>query len=136
MVLYVNGHPVTMDGVWFDDPITDGVWRSLFSWSRAREDDELLNAGEKYGWWGNLLADDTGDDYGSRLWTLMRTVDTEETRLRARDVCEEALRWMIDDGLASEISADVEHMGAGAVAIGITITLKDETSKTISIEGS
>lgn len=135
MVLYVNGHPVTMDGAWFEDPITDSVWRSLFSWSRAREDDELLNAGEKFGWWGNLLSDHTGDDYGSRLWTLMRTVDTEETRLRARDVCEEALRWMIDDGLASGVSVEVEHLGTGAIAIGITITLQDGTSKTVSIEG-
>lgn len=135
LVLYINGTPATMDGSYFSDPLADAVFRSLFSWSRARADDELPSSGERFGWWGDLLSDQGQDAIGSRLWTLIRSVDTAETRLRAREACEEALQWMIDDGMCSAVDVQVEHYGMGQIAIGVTLTRDDGSQTQLNFAG-
>lgn len=135
MELYINGVKCTMDGAAFDNELADAVFRSLFTWARARADDKLINPGERWGWWGDLLADDKTDRYGSRLWKLLRTADTAQTRLQAQDICEDALQWMVTDGLCADFTVEVEHYGMGAIAIQVTLKKQNGQEEMINFAG-
>lgn len=89
---------------------------SLFTWRRANPDDEV--DGERMGWWGDVCAPSvTNDKIGSRLWLLSRAKILPETFRRARLYCEEALRWLIDDGIASRVEVTTERYGLDGMAI-------------------
>lgn len=79
---------------------------SLFSDARAQPGDEKLYAvdpRDPRGWWGDAYADVAGDRLGSRLWLLERAKSWGGLPLVAEGFCREALQWMIDDGVASEV---------------------------------
>lgn len=86
------------------------VMISLFTDGRADDDDELDNPDDKRGWWGDLT---TGDDdlIGSKLWLLDRSKTTNETIEKTKQYIEEALQWMIDDGVAAKVAIEVERQG-------------------------
>lgn len=63
-----------------------------------------VNAGEdRRGWWADAFADNQHLT-GSRLWLLEREKQLPGVVLRCQQYCEEALQWMLDDGLASAIT--------------------------------
>lgn len=66
---------------------------------------EELPEGEtdRRGWWGDHLSEIEGDRIGSKLWTLDRGKLNLETRNRLKDYAAEALAWMIDEGVASDV---------------------------------
>ena len=63
---------------------------SLFTWRRANADD-VVDDGERMGWWGDTL---NGDKIGSRLWLLGREKLTNATVKRAKTYAVEATKWM------------------------------------------
>jgi len=54
------------------------------------------NTGERRGWW----ADPT---LGSKLWLLFRSSLTPDMPSRIESATKEALQWMLDEGVASEV---------------------------------
>lgn len=103
---------------------------SLFSDRRAGATDELP-AGEtaRRGFWGAAIpdrADDAGR-FGSHLWLLCREKQTETTRLRAEQYAAEALEWMLEDGVASEVvvTASWRAPGSGWLDLEIVIYRPD-----------
>ncbi|MCL4153120.1 UNVERIFIED_CONTAM: hypothetical protein GTU68_057162 [Idotea baltica] len=58
---------------------------------------------QKRGWWGDMFAEIDQDKIGSRLWTLERSKRTNETLRLAEDYSEEALEWLIEDGVSTQI---------------------------------
>ena len=107
MELMLNGREATLSDFVADD-LPRAVVNSLFSWARARDDDELPGV-SRFGWWGDSFAADEGDRFGSRLWLLSREKMTSDVPERAREYCEEALQWLIDDGVASGVSVTAER---------------------------
>lgn len=76
---------------------------SLFT-ERRREESDILNADGLYkgGYWGDVV--DTQDRaLGSRLWTLRDKKATQNTVNLAKAYSEEALQWLLDDGVAGSI---------------------------------
>ena len=61
------------------------------------------NAQSKGGWWGDTF--NAGDQIGSLLWTLRREVASSANLSKARDYIVDALRWMLDDGVAKKVEA-------------------------------
>lgn len=94
---------------------------SLFTDRRADADDSV-DGDDRGGWWGDTYAEIQGDRIGSRLWLLIREKQTDETLSRAREYCEEALRWMLEDGVASEVTVETEWVRMGVMGIGVEIT--------------
>lgn len=70
------------------------------------------------GWWADRYEQ---DPIGSRLLTLRRAKHTQQTLLRGRDYCREALAWLIEDGVASAVAVQTEWQGE-RLAIAITLT--------------
>lgn len=119
----------TIDGVMVntgmaqEDPLIRAVIVSLFTWRRANSDD--VTEGQKMGWWGDLTAEVANDRIGSRLWLLSREKMLPATLNRAREYAQEALAWMIEDGLASRIEVQAERFGTTGLALAATIYRDD-----------
>lgn len=94
---------------------------SLFTDRRATRDElERFGGDDPRGWWGDVDAQVPGDQFGSRLWLLEREVDTDETLNRARAYAEEAVAWVVEDGLAESIPVAAEYLRPGVLALQIS----------------
>lgn len=81
---------------------------SLFTDRRAGPDDVLpRGVADRRGWVGEAFVGD-GKPWGSHLWLLTRGKSDQDKPARAKFACEEALSWMLQDGLASRIVVSAE----------------------------
>jgi phage gp46-like protein len=130
LLLSLGVDPVVSDddplGMIPDEPLKRAVINSLFSWRRARPED-ALPAESRQGWWGDTYPVVTGDQWGSRLWLLSRAKLLPDTVARAREYTQEALAWMIEDGVAARVDVDAEVHGIDTLAIACRITRSDGT---------
>lgn len=69
------------------------------------------------GWWGN----ESGDDIGSDLETILSGRLTTTTLNAARDEIQRSLAWLVADGVASAVDVTVEAAGIDVVYISIVI---------------
>jgi phage gp46-like protein len=89
------------------DLVADGgmdtaIILSLFCDARADEDDVLPFPGaDRRGWWGDAYAAVPGDVVGSKLWLLSRSGASQQTATRAQQYAEDALAWMVTDGVVA-----------------------------------
>lgn len=90
------------------DDLESAVIISLFTWARASADEVSENA-PRYGWFGDKIDQDSTDAIGSKLYLLKREKITEQSMMRAKEYIEQSLAWMIEDNVASEVSATVER---------------------------
>ncbi len=105
-----------------DEGLETAVIVSLFTDRLASDDDRLPNAtGNKRGWWADTFPQTEGDLIGSKLWLLSREKQTPETVNRAIECAQEALQWLIDDGVASavEVSGFIPRTGMLGLEISI-----------------
>lgn len=100
------------DGDLVRDVLRDAVMISLFTDRRA--EDSQAPARERRGWWGDVTM-------GSRLWLLWRRGRLDATALSdARAYCEEALAWLVTDGIAARVNVEVTRLPRGmAVAVQV-----------------
>lgn len=114
---------------------------SLFTHRTAEADDILPNADQsdaqssRRGWWADYQAAELypgATPIGSRLWLLSREKQTEDTRNRAEDYIREALAWMIDVRLATQIDLDVAWFARGR--LGALITIYRGSAKSIAVQ--
>lgn len=123
--LSVNYNGVTLSlGMASTEPLVRAVIISLFSWRRANADDDLPG-NERMGWWGDTTATIPNDRIGSRLWLLDRSKITSTTIARAIEYAQEALAWLIADGVASDITVTAERLGIDTVGMLCVITKPD-----------
>lgn len=124
MQLFLNGAQVSAD---MTDSLSRAVVISLFTWQRASQSDEVDND-QRMGWWGDTFAENKGDKIGSKLWLLLRQKITEETLNRAQEYAYDALKWLIDDGICSDITVDVERDEDDPNRINLDVQLTTSTS--------
>ena len=80
---------------------------------------------DRRGWWADPYND---VPLGSNLWQLERAKKTRDTLGLARRYTEDALRWLVDDGVAKQIGVNTGWLGAGSsttLGIGIAIVKPD-----------
>ena len=112
------------------DGLDTAIRLSLFSDARAQAGDELPEGSGAFGedlrgWWGDVYLDDRGE-LGSRLWTLKRSKMTTATRQRARDYALQALEWLVDAGIASEIEVETAVPDRGRLELYVTVIREGE----------
>jgi phage gp46-like protein len=108
---------------------------SLFTDRLADPGDELPdNTSDRRGWWGDAFALAAGDLIGSKLWLLGRSKHLPAVADRAEDYAREALRWLIDDGIAAEVAVIAEWYSASTLALGVEITRPDGTEMTFRFD--
>lgn len=84
-----------------DEGLETAVIISLFTDRRVSDEELPTGADSKRGWWGDVFPDVNGDQIGSKLWTLDRSSLTEDTAGDAETFGNEALAWLVDDGVAA-----------------------------------
>lgn len=92
---------------------------SLFTDAQAGPDDIIPDGSDDpRGWWGDL-----GEDrpIGSKLWLLSRSKQTSTVLALAKLYIEQALEWMIDDGIAASIDVAAEWSRPGFLGALVTI---------------
>lgn len=101
--------------------LTTAVLVSLFSWGPGGPDSPQPDLLE--GWWGDTLPDAAGYRLAaSKLWLLGSRRVSDETADLARGYAEEALAWMVADGVADRVEVQVSQDRA-AGALGISVAL-------------
>jgi phage gp46-like protein len=108
----------------FDEGLETPVAMSLFTDRRA-EPADVPNPEDRRGWWGDTFADVEGDQIGSRLWLLGRAKTSDETLELAKLYAEESLAWLIEDRVATSVTATPFFLdrGAGRKLLCITIEI-------------
>jgi len=99
-----------------EDTLSTAVIISLFTDRRAGRDDVLpLNQTNRRGWVGDEFMGDgfdtRTDAWGSMLWLCYVTKLTADVLERARFAAQEALAWMVRDGIASRVDVTAEWVG-------------------------
>jgi len=107
-----------------DEGLESAILHSLFSDRRAHADDVLPDpGGGKRGWWANLTLPNPGDNYGSRLWLLYREKQLSSVVSRAKEYADEALAWLVADGVASEVNVSAEVVRRGVLGLHVEAAL-------------
>jgi len=126
--LQLPGYDISLSGpdLLADTGLRTSVIISLFS-DRLAEPDDVLpdDSGDRRGYWADALASVEGDRIGSRLWLLSREKQTNETLNRAREYAEEALQWLVDDGVAQSVHVNASWVRSGMLGLIIDITRPD-----------
>ncbi|OWY40076.1 hypothetical protein CEK28_04895 [Xenophilus sp. AP218F] len=103
----------------FADPIDSAIVLSLFCDARALPEDKQA---DPRGWWGDVLADQPYDRWGSRLWLLAsRAKNVPQTLRDAEHYAREALQWMLDDGAARSLDVRASAVGNETLLLSIVM---------------
>lgn len=108
-----------------DDGLGTAVIISLFTDRRVADDE--LPAGESWrrGYWGDSLNDEPGDETGSKLWLLGRAKQTPAVLVRAEEYAQEALAWLVDDGIARAVAVVAAWIARGVLSLCVTIDMRE-----------
>ena len=121
-----------------ENGLESAVIMSLFTDRRAKEDDTLDDKNDLRGWWADRLDVDANDDkIGSRIWLLERSKTTNQTTVKLKEYILEALDWMVEDGVAMKVDAEVERQGDPGndrLAFSVTIYKIDGNNETYKFD--
>jgi phage gp46-like protein len=129
LTIIVDGQTIPL-GLDAAQPLVRAVIISLFSWARAKPDDDLPAGPDNFGrmgWWGDSFPSTPNDCTGSRLWLLSRSTLIPETVAQSKEYAQEALQWLIDDGVAARVEVQAERQGLSTLALGVQIYKSDGT---------
>ena len=96
---------------------------SLFTDKRATPDFVPTDGtSDRRGWWADLYND---QPLGSSLWQLERAKKTRDTLGLARRYAQDALQWLVDDGVASSVVVDTRWLdgAVGGTMMGIAVAI-------------
>lgn len=129
-----------------ENDLVTAVILSLFCDAPARDDDVIPDGTtNKRGWWadsvaplpgtGLALREDSGPAraLGSRLWLLSRELQLPDVLRRAKDYAQEALQWLIDDGIASAVAVTPANPRQGLLDLHIVISLVDGDTEQMTL---
>jgi phage gp46-like protein len=121
-------------GIAEGDELLTAVLISLYTDAYA-DDGEITEGVDRGGWWGDAYAAVDGDRIGSKWWIrLARGRDLPELGAQLRDDGREALRWMIDDGIATSVDVDVTRQASGRYAVFVSVVPTSGAKRTFDIE--
>ncbi len=109
-----------------DDGLRTAVILSLFTDRRAEPDDVLPDdGGDRRGFWADAWPEADSDRLGSRLWLVSREKQLPVVAERAREYAEEALAWLVEDGIAGAVRVEALIQGRGVLGLHVSIERPD-----------
>ncbi len=122
---------IVSNDLYVDDGLATDVLCSLFE-DRQAEPGDVLPEGEtdRRGWWADAFPPVAGDRRGSRLWLLARSKETPDVLARAEEYAREALQWLLDDKVASQLEVAAEFITGRGLGLTITIHRPDKDPAT------
>ncbi|MFT8890823.1 MAG: phage GP46 family protein [Acetobacter papayae] len=76
------------------------------------------------GWWADAWAD---VPIGSRLWQMERAIKAGQSSVlrEVEAICQEALQWLVDDGVAQSIAVSAQWSSTNRQAVEFRVTVKE-----------
>lgn len=106
-----------------DEGLQTAVILSLFTDRRALDEDRLPDgSSDRRGYWADAYRD---RPHGSRLWLLHREKEQDEVLRRAQEYAEEALAWLVEDGVAEAVEVEAWHMRRDTLGLRVVIRRGD-----------
>lgn len=117
-----------------EEGLGTAVLISLFTDRRAEKDDPVDDINDRRGWWADQTTENN-DKIGSKLWLLNRSKTTTENIRKAKIYIEEALQWMIDDGVAAKLIVNTFRFGdPGNDRLGASIQILQADGEIVAFE--
>ncbi len=104
-----------------DDGLETACLISLFTDARIRADELTRDETSKRGWFGDLFPDVDGDKIGSKLWLLDRSKQSSSILVKFEENTRECLKWLVEDGVASDILVNASYPERGQILIDVNI---------------
>lgn len=129
---FTQGADLVLDGILLsdDDGLFTSVLISLFTDRQARADDVLPNADQgdtdRRGWWADEFNADPSDRIGSRLWLNEAAKQLPAVLARDKEYAQEALQWLVDDGIVASVTVHAFSPRSGIRALAIAIHRADQ----------
>jgi phage gp46-like protein len=130
-----------------DDGLATAMVISLFTDRLADADDLVPGAApsdsagppDRRGWWGDMPADPASGDAapvltGSRFWLRAGWPANAQTLRRIELDAREALKWLIDDGVAQSIDVATQWAGRDVVSLQVTVSQRSAAGRTRLLE--
>lgn len=121
-----------------DEGLETAVIVSLFTDRRADIEDTLPDESgtDRRGWWADLVSTVEGDQIGSKLWLLGRNKTTPDILVRAKEYIEQALEWMVDDGVIASLDVTTERQQKGieTAVLAFKVQLQKNDGSIITIK--
>lgn len=108
-----------------DKTLASTVLASLLC-DRLAEPYEVATNQDRRGWWADAYAS-PAHRTGSRLWLLEREKQLPGVVQRCKQYCEEALAWLVQDGLCSRVAATVFVPRPGWLIALIALTINNQS---------
>ncbi|WP_392563196.1 phage GP46 family protein (plasmid) [Orbus sturtevantii] len=96
--------------------LSTSIMISLFTDGLANADDEIEDNNRR-GWWADIFYD---SNIGSRLWLLYRQKLTLNVARRAELYANEALQWLISDGVVSQFDITSQIIYPNSLYLQVT----------------
>lgn len=106
---------------------------SLLTWRRAEPSDPVDDSNLQ-GWWADSYPEQPNDRIGSRLWLLRRRSITAQTLRDAQRYCEEALQWLIDDGLVTAVQVQIARADTNRLTAHVQLQRPDGDPVDLNID--
>lgn len=117
-----------------DESLVPAVLVSLLTDRRAEPSDLPPDgSADRRGWWADAYLEG-GDRHGSRLWLLDRAKELTAEVARARRYAEEALAWLVEDGVALAVTVTPVVPARGVLQLKIAITRQDGTADEFTVQ--
>lgn len=111
-------------GLSAQDDLYTAVLISLFTDAEAGDDDLIPDGtSDPRGWWAEPI--------GSKLWLMVRKKATPALLAIAKTYCEEALAWIVEDGVAASIEILTEFTRPGLLGIEVILRRSDGTRRAL-----
>ena len=116
-----------------DDSLENAVVISIGTYARERNLGKVANLKPSVGgWWGDAL--DEKGTLGGYLYEAFPGKLIESTARQVEVLCSEALKWMVDDGVAKSVGCKAEVADEETMNVTITIQRPDGSDNAYAYE--
>ncbi len=130
----INQIDLAMDGVDLatDEGLETAIIISLLTDARVTPAELPAEHTDRRGWWGDVV--DPQDPIGSKLWTLAREKTTNSVVVRAEQYATEALQWMLDDGVVSDVTVRASYLRRDTLLIEVDLERREGENVNLRFE--
>ena len=115
------------------DSLENSVIISIGTYARERNLGNAANLKPNVGgWWGDAL--DEEGTLGGYLYEAFPGKLTEETAEAVENLCAEALKWMVDDGVAKAVNCEAGIVENAVLSLVVTIERPEGDSEVFLYE--
>ena len=112
-----------------EDGLDSALYVSLLTDARA-DASQVIDAGRRRGWLGNTVNPVDGRQLGGLLWLVEQGRLNTDTLNAAVSFARSSLDWMVEDGLAKNVTVTGEIVPRSGIALTITVTTPDGSTET------